>query len=667
MPPGITFEDGPLLAAVCNTLGIAHPPGYPLYALSCAPISWLAQAAGTTPARGAAWASALAAAAACAILLIVLRRELPQAAALAGAGAWGLATLMWNQAVIPEVYALNSLLCVATLAVCDGYVRRRRRRLLLAAALLAGLGLANHWPLYLLALPVFVLWLLAARQRLQADLRDGPLAVGCLLLFGLGLLPYLHLLFAPAEATKFLGPVSLEQFAGYVARSYFSAAGDSNGIPRWDERLVNAGSTLSWLPASFSALGGWAGIAGLVLLAARASLARRLAFAWGLTAPTLFLALWRPHLAQSEHSAAIYQAYPLVALMMFAMAIAVALAEFQQRLGGRDMTSVVIVLLASLAYLQWPATDRSADAVAASYVRLALAELPPAALVLTGSTSYAFPLRFRAGYLPADVPRREDLEVVSDYRYLAEHGFERLSELPALLGRESRPVAADMFLPGIEASKQVEGAWFRMEPAVLNPGPVLSPRAREYYRLLRDHGLSARNTWTAAFARRQVFELIAAHLSAHATSLPQTTAEDAELFRSLAATVPGRFARLRHDVASGQKPSATLAAILRFDRVAQLPSEWQADVWHMAAVAYQGLGDVEQARIMLEKSLATYPVRENERALADLLILYVRSGDMAAYIRLRQRYAGYRAAFLPALDEFCATASGHSCAPGSSL
>lgn len=118
--PGITTARGSAdsgeLVAVASVLGVAHAPGYGLYLL-------LARAALESlrflhePALRTNVLSALCTALAIALtyLLIVRWRATPPWAALIGALVVATASIVWSQAIVTEVYALQLLLTIATL------------------------------------------------------------------------------------------------------------------------------------------------------------------------------------------------------------------------------------------------------------------------------------------------------------------------------------------------------------------------------------------------------------------------------------------------------------------------------------------------------------------------------------------------------------------------
>src|SRR5205085_5054411 len=148
------------LITVAATGGVAHPPGYPLYTMLAG--AWLR----LFPLGNVAWRvdlfSAVCAAAAAAVLaLAVVRASGSRSAALFAAWTFALATPMWRNAVVAEVFALHALLaaCMLLALVC-ALVRPPDAGLpnapVAALALLGTLALSHHHTLVLLALPAFL-------------------------------------------------------------------------------------------------------------------------------------------------------------------------------------------------------------------------------------------------------------------------------------------------------------------------------------------------------------------------------------------------------------------------------------------------------------------------------------------------------------------------------
>lgn len=199
--------DATELAFAACQLGAVHPPGYPLFTMiagmGVSAVRWLGAG---SPAFGANLASAACAAAANGALCLAADAAAGGSAlaGIAAAAAFGLAPLVWQYAILSEVFALNNALMAAALyvlvrfegAVAIGHHHAARRRGQ-AGALLVGLALSNQHTALFYAAPV-VAWVVLCRYRRVwvghvADLA-GAAGLGVL-----GLLPYAYLPWASAR------------------------------------------------------------------------------------------------------------------------------------------------------------------------------------------------------------------------------------------------------------------------------------------------------------------------------------------------------------------------------------------------------------------------------------------------------------------------------------
>jgi hypothetical protein len=117
---------------------------------------------------------------------LLTRRIVPSAA---GAVAFGVSPLLWSQAVVAEVYAMNTTFVAAILFVLFLWRDTRRDRYLLLACLLMGLSLTHHITSGLL-LPAAFLFVGLVDWRKLVEWRLALKGAG---LFLVGLLPYLYL------------------------------------------------------------------------------------------------------------------------------------------------------------------------------------------------------------------------------------------------------------------------------------------------------------------------------------------------------------------------------------------------------------------------------------------------------------------------------------------
>lgn len=191
--PTVPGGDSGELIAVANGLGVAHPPGYPLYTL-------LGKLFTFVPHGSIAWRvnllSAVCDAGATVLLFAAVRRwSGDRWAALFAAGLFAFSPLVWGYAIVAEVFPLNNLFVTALLYLAQRYSTDREPRVALVGAFLSGLGLANHHTFLFVAFP-FSMWLLWFGRRELFERRRFLQLLAC---FAAGLLPYLYLPIAAAR------------------------------------------------------------------------------------------------------------------------------------------------------------------------------------------------------------------------------------------------------------------------------------------------------------------------------------------------------------------------------------------------------------------------------------------------------------------------------------
>ena len=190
--------DGPELLTAAHSLGVPHPPGYPTYTLLLKAFASVIRV-GDFAYRGNLMSAVLAAFAVSLLYWAILRiseslgpnRRKSHAiiSAALGATVFVASPLFWSQAVITEVYALNTLFAAALLLIAadlalpgengNATVCGRGRRRLALFGLLFGLGLGNHLTLLAVAVPlVYWMWTALGWRRLVSPWTILPLALG---------------------------------------------------------------------------------------------------------------------------------------------------------------------------------------------------------------------------------------------------------------------------------------------------------------------------------------------------------------------------------------------------------------------------------------------------------------------------------------------------------
>jgi len=189
LAPTLLPADAGEFQLVASLLGVAHPPGYPLYTLlgklfTLIPLGDLASRVNLL--------SAVMGALTLALVSWAIRQFTPSPwPGLATALALGGATTFWAQATTAGIRGLTALFTALILVVALAYGRTQEQRYLTTLGLAFGLGISHHGSLGFLALPVGV-YLISTDRTLAAHPRKllKPLATAIL---GLSVLLYLPL------------------------------------------------------------------------------------------------------------------------------------------------------------------------------------------------------------------------------------------------------------------------------------------------------------------------------------------------------------------------------------------------------------------------------------------------------------------------------------------
>lgn len=470
----IGWLDSPEFIASAADLGIAHAPGHPLPAL-------LGRLAGLVPigdlALRVSLMSALLTATAAWTLYIAARAVLcrawpdiaPRTAEIiagAAAIAFALSYAVWSQAVRAEVYALQALLSVATLAAVIAYDGARQPRWLVTAGLLGGLSLANH---HLIALTVLVPAAMFVLLRPRVDRARAPLLS---LTAVAGIVGLAALLYLPVRASRhpevnWGAPDTAERFAWTVsARAFQKSVGG--------ERPTGAGEDSAQIGV---ALIGNAGVpvVALALIGLYAGLRRReRRGVWLLLAGVVGLGVGARALVGFEPNTPDHHAYlvpALAALTLLGAAgagtIGAMLAQAARARRWAAPVAAALLLLAIPLQLAAHAGDADlSDARASDEIaRWELDSVPPRALLLLDY----FETSYRVAALRAIEGARPDVAVL-DLGFLTYPGFDREARLryPELAHVIDAPLRLGRPLP-IAALQRLD------RPVLIQLQPELDP------------------------------------------------------------------------------------------------------------------------------------------------------------------------------------------------
>ncbi len=229
------YDDTLEFPLVVQRLAIAHPTGYPLYTLLG---KLLGKLLGVLPLGDVAYRlhlmSGLLAACAVAILYLAARRlGFHPLGSLAAALMLAVSPVFWSQALVAEVYTLNSLFVVTALALVAAWGEAGQRRFAVLGALCFTLGLSlTHHRTMALLFPALAIHLLLAHLGRANTLRhpfaktnDGASVTGpqprwwplrLLILFAV---PFLLYLYIPLRGmvTSSLDGTYVNTVAGFVS------------------------------------------------------------------------------------------------------------------------------------------------------------------------------------------------------------------------------------------------------------------------------------------------------------------------------------------------------------------------------------------------------------------------------------------------------------------
>src|SRR3989442_10223663 len=197
LAPSVVGGDTGELVTVAYKLGVAHPPGYPLFTM-------LAKLFTFIPFGTIAWRvnllSALCDSAAAVIILLAVRRwTRNEWAGLLAAGLFAFSPLVWRYAAVAEVFALNNLIVALMIYLAVRYQEGRKLKFAYLTALAFGLGIANHHTSLFFGAPIMVWIFISGRAQLWS-LKPLMITAGC---FCVGLLPYVYLPLADLHTAPF--------------------------------------------------------------------------------------------------------------------------------------------------------------------------------------------------------------------------------------------------------------------------------------------------------------------------------------------------------------------------------------------------------------------------------------------------------------------------------
>lgn len=398
LAPTVSGGDSGELVTVGATLGVAHPPGYPLYTLLAHAFTWI-------PWGGVAQRVNLLSAVCGAVAAALACRAVRRATGVAWAGVLAAALLafsplVWPYAVTAEVFPLNDLFAAALLLAAVEAERAQTpgavRRALGAFAVCAGLGAANHHTIVFVAAPVGAYLLVRHRALLT------PRLAGLLALLALaGASPYLYLPWAAARhpAIAWGDTTTARGFLDHVLRREYGtfqlATSDVGGQAGAAPRVLDLARTLTLSTFGLAPLLVAAALASARVRTARGRLTVLFAAALALYV-VVFASLANLRTDDALHRT-MQDRFWQQAVVLAAVLAGFGLAAIGDGLGGASRLALPAVALGAAATLGWAHRhegDHRGRTFLRDYGRAVLDALPPGAILLVTSDEAVGAVRY---------------------------------------------------------------------------------------------------------------------------------------------------------------------------------------------------------------------------------------------------------------------------------
>jgi hypothetical protein len=635
-PRTVALEDDGLFVMGAYYLGIGHPPGYPLFMMIGKLFTYL-------PFGSVAYrvhlVSAFFGGLSCALLWLCARHlvegRLPAYLAAFGLG---LSPVFWSQAIIAEVYTLNTFffLTLTLLAL--------RSAPLPWLALVYGLSLSNHYPLMGLVTPAFLVLLWPRRAEL---LRRLPLLAA---LGVLGLAPYAWMVVRSWSwlPISYSGP--LESFAEIwhvLSRQDFSGV-DQSASANWLDRIRFFEFLGTQLLYQFALVG--TVLAGVGCAISRRVLGERVALFLGIAflMPSVVLLLLLGFDYDSVHRH-IFHVYPLPAYAVAALWMALGFTWVMERYRLRHGQALAagVGTLALIGAVGGRANLLGDQEWGARYAQTVLRLLPKDAVLFVRGDFDLSPI----GYFYLVEGWRPDIELYhSAGRVFGNRLFHPLRTnaagaqqvLSELIDKKQVPVTFTMETYGGNA--QVDHwLYIEVDKSSRDPRKVTIDVPEEAARFFDDSVAAVRepNAWVA-FNQDELRRRYAMLL---AQQLPRGAPPDARSARQLAAVSQDYFGALgiAEGLITNKNGYSGRDATRAIDTAARLmPSDatkqHRSKFFHVRALLRLDLGDRQGAVRDLQTALDVWPAADND-ALGVLRGLYKAAGDDKALAALESRMA----------------------------
>ncbi len=219
--PTIHTRDNPDVITAAATLGIAHPPGYPLFTI----LGFLATKIpiGSIPYRVNLMSALFSAMTIALVYLIILKMTRKILPSLIAAAILAFSYYYFLQSLYADFLSLNNLLMVLEILVLLIWAETKKSQYLWLFAFLLGLAFSSHQMSFII-FPALIYFLVATDKKVFAGW-NVPKMIG---LFALGLLPFIYLPIRALEHPAYMwgDPSTWHGFWAMITRQEYARSGN---------------------------------------------------------------------------------------------------------------------------------------------------------------------------------------------------------------------------------------------------------------------------------------------------------------------------------------------------------------------------------------------------------------------------------------------------------
>lgn len=626
----VTLEDDGLFSMAAYSLGIAHPPGYPVHTFLGKLFTLLPF--GTIAFRLHLLSAVLGALTCCVLSLILIRLQLSRVPAVLAGLLYGCSGVFWSQSIIAEVYTLNTLFFFTLLLLVLHYREDPRPRSLISIGVVTGLSLANHWPLMILAGPAFVAFLWPVRASLPGQLPKALLGLIA------GLTPYLGMWIRSRmdPAFSFYGPLeSFADFWTFVSREGYAEAGAATSLA---DKQAWLGFLFRETLQQVTIVGALLGVIGWAILVVKGSRSLALGLLLAFLGNSVLL-VFLLKLDYNFFQRAIFRVYPLVSYGILVLCAALLLRHVK---APRAIGPLVLgLLLVCTLVFQAPANQRRSYDWADAFGRLVLSQLEPNAVFFIDK-DYDVP----AAYLHHLQKVQPDIEIIHTGGLLFKNRLFTPFEAPAVQQRKLLEYIAQTPRPvyfarepgfALPHGHQDAGVFVRIDRS-LPAGEkvdILPPDVKAFFLAMCERPVSA-DPWTEIHMG-DIYGKFAQGFTR--MSLAGNT-EAAALLEPASAHPQGMLARIYTQIQAGRVADAVRYEAWFVEQeasfMARYSQKYRGDFYYCRAHVALSQKNYDATILHLRRSIEVHPAGDN-MSRYNLLEIYVGLKKFDEYRALRGR------------------------------